>query len=75
MENHRREKKTYSFSTSVNGSREASGLSREVEVKIQPEEMIEDIASHTANSLLGYTRKDGVPDLLKYSGSNPCGSV
>lgn len=75
MEDHRRQQETYSLGTPVNGPREASGLSREVKVKIQLEEVIEDIASHTANSLLRYARKDGIPDLLKHSGSDPCGSV
>lgn len=75
MEDHRRQQETDALGTPVNGPREASGLSGQVEVEIQLEKVVKDIASHTANSLLGHARKDGVPDLLEYSGCDPCCSV
>lgn len=75
MKDHRRQQEAYALGAPIDSSRKTSSLSREMEIQVQLEQMIEDIAGNTTDGLLGYAREDSIPDFLEYSGSDPCGSI
>lgn len=75
MEDHRCQQEAYAFGASIDSPCETSSLSREVEVQVQLEKMLKNIASHTTDSFLGYAGKDGISELLEDSSSDPCSSI
>ena len=67
MKHHRGQQEAYAFSATVYGTGEASRLSREMEIKIQSQEMFKDVASHATNGLLCHAREYSISKLLKQS--------
>jgi hypothetical protein len=75
MEHHGCKQKAYALCASINGARKASRLTRQVEVKIQSEQMLEDIRSHFANGFLGDPCEYRVAQFLGYRGADSSGAI
>lgn len=66
MEYHRRQQEADTFGTSIQSSRQASRLSRQMEVQVELQQMLIDIAGYTSDRFLGYAGKDSITELLEH---------
>jgi hypothetical protein len=64
MKHHGRQQEADALCSTINGPCQASGLSRQVEAQIQPEQMLVDTTCHFSNGFLCNASKDGIPELL-----------
>lgn len=66
MKNHRREQETYTLRTSIDGAGKTSCLAREVEVQIQPQQMVKYVSGHFSNGCLSHAGKHSISQLLEH---------
>lgn len=64
MKHHGRQQEADALSSTVNSPCQASGLSRQVEAQIQPEQMLVDTTCHFSNSFLCDASEDGIAEFL-----------
>ena len=76
MKNHAREQEADAFRSTIYCTCKTAGLARKMKVQIKLQEMLEDVASNSPNSILSNRCKYRVADLLKdsrtYSSSAVC---
>lgn len=75
MEHHGSQKETDTLGSTVNGSGQSTSLAREVEVQVEPQQMLKDISCNFSNSFLCYTSKYGIPQFLEECCSYPSGTI
>lgn len=65
MEHHRRQQETDTLCSAIDRSCETTSLATQMEIKIQPQKMVKNVAGNFPDSLLGHSGKNRVPKLLK----------
>lgn len=75
MEHHGSQKETDTLRSTVNGSGQATGLAREVEVQVQAQQVLKDVSCNFSNGLLCYTSKHGIPQFLEECCTYPRGTI
>lgn len=75
MEHHGRQQEADALGTTVDSSRQPACLSGQVEVEVESEQVLKDVARNFADGFLGHTRKDCVPEFLEERGSDSGGAV
>jgi hypothetical protein len=75
VEDHRCKQKADTLCTSIDCSRQASCLTRQVEVEIQLEKMVVNTARHPSDSLLSDTGKDRIANFLEKGRAYSCCAV
>ena len=75
MENHGGQQEADTLCSTINSPGQSSGLAREVEVKVQSQKMVENIARYFANSLLRDTGEYSIPKLLEKGRSDSCCAI
>jgi hypothetical protein len=67
VEDHGRQQEADTFGSTVNGSRQAASLARQVEALVEPQQMLIDLAGNGSDGFLGDTGEDCVAHFLEHS--------
>jgi hypothetical protein len=67
VEDHGGQQETDAFGSAIDSSRQATGLARQVEALVEPQQMFIDLASNGSDGFLGDTGEDCVAHFLEYS--------
>lgn len=71
VEDHRRQHKADTLGASIDGSRQTARLPAQMEVQVQPQEMVKHISCNLTNGLLRDAGKDRISQFLEEGRANP----
>lgn len=71
MEHHRCQQETNTLCSAVNCSRKTTGLATQMEVEVQSQKMVENVAGDFPNSCLGDSCEDSISKFLRHARSYP----